>query len=651
MILGFIIFILAVIFCFCLPGLFLLKKSSITITSWERLILGTSLGFVAFTLLSYILILVKLELLILLIVIFIDIFCLKNTNLSFKQYKIPDKKHLITLLLIFILGIAGQLAVIAPSGTTINGDIVFWSSNGHDGAWHIALMESISKGPPFMNPSLAGERLINYHFFSDIAPAVFYKYLGISGFDLYFKFFPLFYSILLGALTFFIGKKIGDNFSAGIWSVFFVYFSGSFGYIATWIKNKTIDGESIFWASQIQSSSGNPPQIASFIILITFLYLFYQFLAKKNLSLYLLCCMLAGTLIVFKVYAGVVVLGSLVIIGFWQLLREKQFSILAVASLSSLLSAVLYFPNTSQSASFLIYEPWWLIRTMVVSNSRLDWLDLELKRQTYFSENNWKRVFQIEITSFLIFIFGNLGAKFIGIVAFFDKLKFNYFSQLLLLISFSSLILPLIFLQKGVAGNIAQFLQYLILIFAILSGIAVSTLMQKLSSKVMYLLVSFFIIFISVPTQVALLYDFYSKPPLAKISSNEIQALNYLKLNSEKNSTIIAPPYNRYFISKFSIPPIWVWSDTSYISAMSDRNTFLSDNEQIDIMGYNFKQRQVVQEEVFKISDPLEFSKILAENKINYLYFPKLNPPAADLQKTKLTKEFENDEIQIWKVN
>lgn len=650
MISGFIIFILAIFFCFSLPGIFLLKKSSLDLTDWERLFFGTSLGFVAFTLLSYVLILIKLETLILLIVFLIDFLYLKNHGLSINRYKISGKKHLIALLFIFIIGVAGQMAVIAPSGTIINGDILFWSSNGHDGVWHIALMDTIARSTPFMNPSLAGERLVNYHFFSDIAPSVFYKYLRISNFDLYFKLFPLFYSVLLGTSTFLLGRKIGGNFSSGLWSVFFIYFSGSFGYIVTWIQNRTIDGESIFWASQIQSSSGNPPQIASFVILLTFLYFFHQYLIKKNLYLFLLCCMLAGILIVFKVYAGVVILGSLAAIGFWQLLREKQFSILTIAILSSIFSAVLYFPNTSQSASFLIYEPWWLIRTMVVSNSRLNWIDLELKRQTYLSEQNWKRVFQIELTSFLIFIFGNLGTKFIGVVAFVKNIKFDYFTQLLIIISLVSLTLPLIFLQKGVAGNIAQFLQYLLLIFALLSGIAVSDLMQKLSSKVVYVLVSFLIISISVPTQVALLYDFYSRPPFAKISSDEIQALNYLKSNTDKNSIIISPPYNKYYISKSSVPPIWAWSDTSYISALSDRSTYLADNEQIDIMGYNFKPRQVIQEEIFKISNPLEFNKMLTENKINYLYFPKLNPPSVDLQKTKLIKEFENNEIQIWKV-
>src|SRR5437879_9715117 len=36
--------------------------------------------------------------------------------------------------------------------------------------------------------------------------------------------------------------------------------------IVTFLKDQSLGGESIFWASQIQSSIGNPPQAAAFII-------------------------------------------------------------------------------------------------------------------------------------------------------------------------------------------------------------------------------------------------------------------------------------------------------------------------------------------------------------------------------------------------
>ena len=55
---------------------------------------------------------------------------------------------------------------------------------------------------------------------------------------------------------------------------------------------------------------------------------------------------------------------------------------------------------------------------MVVIDSRLDWIDLEHRRQTYIYENNLKRVIQLEITAFLIFVFGNLGMRFIGLLSF-----------------------------------------------------------------------------------------------------------------------------------------------------------------------------------------------------------------------------------------
>lgn len=649
-----IIFLLATLACFTIPGIFFLSRIDTENDFWENLILGTAVGFAVFTLLSYLLLILNAHFLLIPIIAAADLLYLKQVIIILKKITWPAKNHLIQLLIVFVFGIAGQLAVIAPSGTFQGNNLVFWSAHGHDGSWHISLIEEIKKGYPLQNPVFAGEKLTNYHFFSDIAPADFSKYFRLPPIDLYFRFFPLMFSILLGSLSFLVGKKIGNSFSSGLWAAIFTYFAGSFGYIVTLIQSRGIGGESIFWATQIQSSVGNPPQITVFVILLSFLYLFPKLIQNKSKSLFLICSVLVGLLIVFKVYAGVVSLSCLGLVGLWQLLRERKLKITLLFITSSLLSIILYLPNTSGSASFLIFEPGWFQRTMVVATNRLNWLDLELRRQTYLAEGNIKRVVQIELTAFLIFFFGNLGMRFLGLFYFEKKSWLNtnhYFNLFIFLTALLSLIMPILFLQKGVASNTIQFLQYFLLILGITAGITVAHTLEKIKPVFLKIFLASVVIILALPTQAGLIYEFYSRPPLAKIESEELEALQFLRKSTPSESIILTPPYNKYLDLKVSTPPIWDWFDTAYVAAFSGRRIFLADFEQVDIMGYDLETRQKIQQQIYKEADIETFVESLSENRINYLYFPKSLKPAVDLNQTNLKSVYSNEKAEVWKVN
>lgn len=605
--------------------------------------MGGIAGFAGFTLLSYILIVLNVPYLIIPMVILAIFLGFKPLRDTVKQIKIKPDFQTIIIVLVFTLGIAGQMAVISPSGIFKNGDLLFWSAHGHDGTWHIALMEEIKKGWPFQNPIFAGEKLVNYHFFSDILPAMVSKYLPISNLDLYFRIFPFIYSLFLGASAYFLTKKLTGSSSASIWATIFTYFAGSFGYIVTYLKNRTIGGESIFWATQPQSSSGNPPQIISdFLILaaIYFLILLTGQKTKKRKSiLFIICVVLFGTLVSFKVYAGVVALGALGIAGIWQVIKEKRFQLLLLTAVSGILSALLYFPNTSGSVSFLIFQPWWYIRTMIVEPSRLNLIDWELRRQTYIYEYNWKRVIFLEGLGFLIFFFGNLGMRFVGL---WNYLKTHTFIKVAIVLS---LVLPLIFLQKGVASNTSQFLQYFVLLFGILAGIETS----KITSRLKFL--APIIILLMIPTQIGLLHEFYSRPAFAKVSSQEISALNYIRQNSPKDTIILTPPYNQYLNLGGTTPNIWDWFDTSYVSALTARRTYFDDYEQADIMGYNWRPRLDIKKVVFEDTDTLKVKSAFEETRANILYFPKELTPKVNPETIGLSLFFKNDEIEVWKAN
>lgn len=654
------VFALLSFFLFTAPGVYLLTRSSQKFLFVEKLVLGTIVGFVIFTLLSYILIVINRTILIPILLVIFNMLAAKESRHFIKDFRnfatsfkrVSFKGLVVSIIL--TIGIIGQLAVISPSGIIKNGDILFWSSHGHDGMWHVALMEEIKRGGILQNPIFSGERLVNYHFFSDVAPAVFSKYISFSNLDLYFRLFPLLYSPLLGGSAYILVKKMTGKASNALWATFFTYFAGSFGYIVTYLKNGSIGGESIFWATQIQSSSGNPPQIISNFLVLTFIYFFYILAKKADTKIFLLTAVLLGSLALFKVYAAVVLITPTLIVGAWQLIREKRVYFLSLAVIGAAFGGVLYIPNVTLGTSFLIFEPWWYIRTMIVEPARLNWIDHELRRQTYIFENNWKRVIFLEIQAFLIFFFGNLGTRIIAL-GYFVKLVgqslVDKFKLLFILIIVTSLIFPLLFLQRGVASNTSQSLQYFILLFGILAGITVSKIIESFKVGPLKIVAALLVVSLTIPTQVGLLLEFYSRTAYAKISESEVEALEFIRENSPKNSVILTPPYDPHRDLGGKIPEIWDWFDTSYVSALSERRTYFDDYEQLDIMGYDIKNRTEIKKAIFSSSDKNLVQNKISETGVHLIYFPKSLKPRASLFELNSSRIYENHDVEVWKID
>jgi len=648
-----IFFLFLSILSFLIPGNFLLKKSQIKLSFWEKIILGTVLGWVIFTLLGYLFLVLNLKLLMIVLLIISTFLSLRSLKMSDYKITLLPRRLLFLFVPVFIIGIILQLLITAPSGLTINKDILFWSSHAHDASWHIALMNQMEKAWPIQNPAFAGERLVNYHFFSDIAPMYFNYLFKLPFLDLYFRFMPFFNSIIFGSLAYLLGKKITNSFWGGFWSFIFADFAGSFGFIVTFLKDHIIRGESLFWSSQPQSSIGNPPQISAYILLMTFLYFFAIYLQKRSKFIFLALVLLGGSLIVFKVYAGIALLGGLGVCAFWQLIKERKFEFSLLFILSSLLSFALFFPNTAKSASLLVFEPWWYIRTLVVAPDRLDKIDWELRRQTYIAEHNWKRVIQLELGAFLIFFFGNLGMRFLGLIIigrYFKTFFNNYLNQLLLSIVLISFIFPMLFIQNGDTAGTSQFFQYYLLIFGLFATEAILFLSKKIKSLNLKITLGVIIFLLAVPTQIGLLANFYQRSAFAKIDSLEQNALSYLKSKTPENSVILTPLFNKYLQVKEPIPPIWGWSDSDYVGAFGERAVYLADLEQVANTGYKYLDRKNLEEKLFITDDERVFDSLIKQTNASYLYLPVLQKPVVDLNKTSLKLIFSNSEIEIWKI-
>ncbi|MGB9637336.1 MAG: hypothetical protein ACPLY7_00880, partial [Microgenomates group bacterium] len=219
------------------------------------------------------------------------------------------KKNLKTILLVIFGSVSWSLTM-AKSGLVYPYGMGFWGPNGHDGIWHIALIEQLSKFS-FDNPVLAGAKLTNYHFGFDFLAAIIHLITRIPVINLYFQILPPIMAILIGILTYrFVEKWSGSKKSAW-WATFFVYFGGSWGWLVSIIKTGKVGGESMFWANQAISTLINPPYALSLVIMLFGLIKLLDYLKTPNRKNLVICAVLFGVLIQIKVYAGIIALGSL----------------------------------------------------------------------------------------------------------------------------------------------------------------------------------------------------------------------------------------------------------------------------------------------------------------------------------------------------
>lgn len=631
----------------------------------ETYTVSTVLGICLFTFSAYLLAAVNLRFLIWIFPLagFFGIWKLRRGIMNFGPIGIgQDLKKV--FLIVLLIGVIGQLAVNAPSGLKYQDGIYFWSSHGHDGVWHISLMEEMHKDIfPFQNPEFAGHRLQNYHFFVDLLMSELTRMFPFSNLDVYFRFMPLLFSILLGLGSYIFVRAWSKSDLAGVWAMFFTYFAGSFGYLLSIPANHNLNGETIFWVSQTQSVLGNPPHASAFIILTVFLFLLVRFYQDNLKSLVPILIFLGGVIIEFKVYGGVLILGGLLVVGIWQIFKERKIISLALFILTTLFALVIYLPNSVNSQDFLIWQPWWFIRTMIVAGDRLNWIDLENRRQTYILQHNYKRVIELETIAFLAFLFGNLGMRFLGfwtwVGQFRNKTLFENFNIFFASITLASFLIPVFFVQKGVAWNAIQFNQYFLLLFGFLAAVSVSSLMARTRIKNLKFLIVFLIVLLSVPTQLGLLWQFYSNSPLSKVSFEELDGLNFLQKNSSQGDIILTPHYNEYAKNKYQPPvPISTWSDTGYVSAFTNLSTYLTDKDQLDIMGYNINQLIDERRKLFvdpnpaihNSPDPKVFNNFIERNHIKYVYLVYDEQFAAPVDKLNLELVYHSNNVRIYKV-
>jgi hypothetical protein len=536
-----------------------------------------------------------------------------------------SKNQKIIFLIIFVICLFIQVIPVIRSGLNYNYGIGFWGPNGHDGIWHLSLINHINNPLKIDMPVFAGETLKNYHPFFDILIAYLSKITFIDSSIWLFQIFPLISASLFLYISFLLGQKITKSFFGGLTLMILNTVNNSFGWIVTLIRSGSFDGESLFWAMQSPSNQLNPPYMLSILLLLVLIYLLNNDKPKK-IFIFLILILLP----IIKVYSAV----PAFIIFFFYVLKNKKYLVTFILSL--IFAALLFFQYNSTSGSLVKFQPFWFINSMIESSDRLYLPKIANIRYTLEASGKiGPRLIVYYLTTFSIFIIGNFAFR---LIAFKQIIK----NKALLFSIFICTLVPVLFIQKGTSWNTIQFLYYALF----LANIPLTVFFSQHKK------IATFIIIISFLPLIGSFPNWLGKIPPTSVSGNEISALNFLKKQSP--GTVLCYPYDAYLKKTLNITPlpIYAYETTSYVAAYSHQLSFLEDEMNLENSGYDWRQRRQDSIDFFTQKNQYIDRGFLVNNQIDYLYLPKiyLSKNLEFSPQMSLEQIFENPEIIIYRV-
>ncbi|MBU0569270.1 hypothetical protein KKB40_00620 [Patescibacteria group bacterium] len=557
---------------------------------------------------------------------------------------------------IILVGTITWSLTMVKSGLTYSYGMGFWGPNGHDGIWHIAIAQGLAKGS-WQMPIFAGETITNYHIGFDLILAILHKLTFIPIHTLYFQIISPILAILIGIFAYKFIYLWRHSHLQAFWATFFIYFGGSFGWIISLFRNGEIGGESLFWSQQSVSTLINPPFALSLVLIFTGLYCLTKGLSKKSRAGHylLLATFLFGTLVQVKVYAGLLCLGELFVAGIWQTIRRHGISVMKVFVGSLVLSILLFAPLTIDVRQTIIYKPFWFLEGMMSFSDRVGWQKFGEAMINYKLGNVWAKGFLAYTGAFAIFILGNFGSRIVGLPGFLLKVgnlkKIDYIELFLVSIILAGILIPTFFIQSGNSWNTIQFMYYSLVFSGILAGVVLGKWLEKVNTTALHSVVVLGVLIFTLPTTIGTLWYHYlpSRPP-AMISNEELEALEFL--SKQPDGVVLTLPFDKNLadVAVNNPPrPLYLYESTAYVSAFSGKSVYLEDEVNLEITGYDWKDRRENLIEFLETLNISQASDFLKENKIRYIYWIKDFERVFEEQDL-VKKTFENDEVQILKL-
>jgi len=395
----------------------------------------------------------------------------------------------------------------------------------------------------------------------------------------------------------------------------------------------------------------NPPYALSLLIFMSALILYQKNLRKKSNKMFILIGFLLGLNTIIKIYASVISGLTILFLFLTSLIKkEKQhtknlFLILLSSGITSLFFlSIIGFSSSSN----LIFKPFWFVNSLIDAYDKLYIPQVSVLRFNLENQFSWLKLpilLSIYFVSFLLFLIGNMGTRVFGLFNLFKKVKSKQLKHIdffLLTAMTISLLIPMLFIQSGTPWNTIQFFYY----FLFISNFYFADFLTKIytNQKIIFYL----IILLTIPTTLSTIKSFIGFPPPANLPTSEINALNFLK--KQPDGIVLSPSFDQHQTKPDTPIPLSLYQTSAYVSAFSQKISFLEDNMNLDITGYNWQSRKKQVDDFFSSQDSYQATGFLLNNQIDYIYLPPNSFLPNSLPTHQLDQIYQQSDIKIYKV-
>lgn len=375
----------------------------------------------------------------------------------------------------------------------------------------------------------------------------------------------------------------------------------------------------------------------SFIVLFETLII----IQEKNYSY--IRTLLVGILIFIgfglKFYGGVITLfiSVLYVLGRLKIKDRRVYSTtihLIILSVCAVASIILFYNPFSavKTGSIFIFAPFAIVHSIIEEPYLFHLPDMVNARYFLYEQSGWgPRLLMIELISVVLFLLFNFGTRVFGFMHLAYKgirKSVSRFDLIILAGCAFSVMLSILFIQKGVWWNSIQFFYYALFLSNIFIAEFCSELFKKHAKKGIVIIA--FILLLTIPENIDFVYSYTVVPP-SKVSDTELEALDFL---SKQEKGIV---FNSFYLQD---PKGESFEDTAYVSAFSGQQLYLQDSHVLTITGVDYEKRK---SEVKNMN-----CQVLQE--VEYIYYKKIYSPKF-LKKCMgqdFRKQFENEEVEIY---
>ena len=171
----------------------------------------------------------------------------------------------------------------------------------------------------------------------------------------------------------------------------------------------------------------------------------------------------------------------------------------------------------------------------------------------------------------------------------------------------------------------------------------------KIKPTILTKILLFFIITTTLISNFESLNRYFSNPAPATLPNTEIEALN--KLKQLPKGVVLTYPYDKYQKNNLTTPiPLYIYETTSYVSAFSGHQTFLEDEMNLDITGFDWQSRLNQEKDFFKSQNKFQARGFLINNNISYIYLVNNQNFSLSLDDLQIDQIFNNGQIKIYQV-